>query len=63
MLRDTKGGLSEEDTVCGLSADSDNLGGRRFSLLKERGEACERFELSLPLGSETESLLACFKLA
>lgn len=61
--RDTVGGLSGGDAVCGLSAGNDTLGGRRFSQLKERDGACARFEPSLDLLSETDNLLACLKPA
>lgn len=61
--RDTVGGLSEEEAVCGLSAGYDLSGGRLFLQLKERDEICGRFAPSFGLASETESLLACLKLA
>lgn len=65
MPRDTVGDLSEEAAVCGLSVGGDLSLRRPGCLLLnwEREGTCGRFEESLDLVSETESLLACLKLA
>ena len=64
MPRDTVGGLSEEDAVCGPSAGTDAPGKTTDLLqLKERDGLRGRSAPSFGFASETESLLACLRLA
>jgi len=62
--RDVVGGLSEETAARELSVRDDLSWVHGFLLLNwEREGGCGRFEVSVGLVSETESLLACLKPA